>query len=542
MGLGILGQITAQILRVNGCRVVGTDLIPSRIQLAKQLGMDHGISPDEENPIDSMMRLSNGFGADGVIITASTPSSELVSTAFNMCRKKGRVIVVGDVGLDLDRADFYPKEIDFLISSSYGPGRYDHSYEEKGIDYPLGYVRWTENRNMEEYLRMIAEEKLNITPLINSTFELNNADLAYASLKKESEPPLIVLLSYSKPHDKRLDHSVIENPMAKGAGKNQVRLGLIGAGGFAKGMHLPLIQENKDLFHLYMVSSKTGHNSIATAKQFGADLSTTNNEELINNKNVDAVIITTRHNLHAGLACQALNQGKHVFVEKPLALNQVELDKIKTVYQKNSPENDLPILLTGFNRRFSPYATKIKKLLQDRSDPVIINYTMNAGFIPPDHWVQSEEGGGRNLGEACHIYDLFTYLIDCQTSSIQAHSISIQNSKYSNRDNFTSMIKYSDGSLANLTYTAMGSNKYPKERMELFYEGKVIIMDDYKQLSVNGLKGSGFSTKSVDKGHKHMLESFGKAIQNGGDWPIPLWQQIQATEIAINVEEQLKIK
>ena len=542
MGLGILGQITAQILKVNGCRVVGTDLISSRINLARQQGMEYGISPEEEDPIDSMMRLTNGQGADGVIITASTSSSELVSTAFNMCRKKGRVVVVGDVGLDLDRADFYPKEIDFLISSSYGPGRYDHNYEEKGNDYPLGYVRWTENRNMEEYLRMIAEKKLHVSPLINSTFELNNADQAYASLKNENEPPLIVLLSYSTPHDDRIKNNVIENPLAKGAGKNKIRLGLVGAGGFAKGMHLPLIQEFKDLFHLTMVSSKTGHNSVATAKQFGAELSTTNNEELINNENVDAVILTTRHNLHTDLTCKALKNGKHVFVEKPLALTQEELNKIKTLYNEKSKETHQPILLTGFNRRFSPYATRIKKILQDRTDPLIINYTMNAGFIPLDHWVHTEEGGGRNLGEACHIYDLFTYLIDSQTTSIQAHSISIQNSKYSNRDNFTASIKFSEGSLAHLTYTAMGSNKYPKERMEIFCEGKVIIMDDYKQLTVAGLKGSDFSTKSVDKGHRYMLKSFGDVIQNGGDWPIPLWHQIQATEIAIGVEEQLKEK
>jgi predicted dehydrogenase/threonine dehydrogenase-like Zn-dependent dehydrogenase len=542
IGLGILGQITAQLLRVNGCRVIGTDLIPSRIQLAKKLGMEYGISPEEEDPVDALMRLTNGQGADGVIITASTPSSELVSSAFNMCRKKGRVVVVGDVGLNLDRADFYPKEIDFLISSSYGPGRYDNNYEEKGNDYPLGYVRWTENRNMEEYLRMIAEEKLHINPLINSTFELESADSAYASLKNESEPPLIVLLSYPTPHDERLIKNVIENPMAKGAGKNQIRLGLIGAGGFAKGMHLPLIQEFKDKFHLSMVSSKTGHNSVATAKQFGADLSTTNNEELINNQIVDAVLITTRHNLHAALTCQALNKGKHVFVEKPLALDQEELDKVKNFYKTNSLKTDLPILLTGFNRRFSPYATRAKKIIKDRSDPIIINYTMNAGFIPLDHWVHTEEGGGRNLGEACHIYDLFTYLIESKTTSIQAHSISIQNSKYSNRDNFTASIKFVDGSLANLTYTAMGSNKYPKEKLEIFCEGKVIVMDDYKQLSITGIKGSDFSTKAGDKGHKNMIERFGEVIQNGGDWPIPLWQQVQATEIAIEVEAQLKTR
>jgi predicted dehydrogenase/threonine dehydrogenase-like Zn-dependent dehydrogenase len=542
MGLGILGQITAQILKLNGCRVVGTDLISSRIQLAKQQGMEYGISPAEENPIDSVLQLTNGQGADGVIITASTSSSELVSTAFNMCRKKGRVVVVGDVGLDLDRGDFYPKEIDFLISSSYGPGRYDNNYEEKGNDYPLGYVRWTENRNMEEYLRMIAEGKLHIDHLINSTFELNNADQAYASLKKENEPPLIVLLSYPTSHDERLKNRTIENPMAKGAGKNQIRLGLIGAGGFAKGMHLPLIQENKAKFYLAMVSSKTGHNSMATAKQFGADRSTTNNEELINDKNIDAVIITTRHNLHSDLTCQALCKGKHVFVEKPLALNQKELETIKSIYQTNSNETDLPILLTGFNRRFSPYATRIKELIQDRANPIIINYTMNAGFIPLDHWTQTEEGGGRNLGEACHIYDLFTYLIDSQTTSIKARSISTHSSKYSDRDNFIATIKFSDGSLANLTYTAMGSNKYPKERLEIFYEGKVVIMNDYKQLTVAGLKGNDFSTSSVDKGHKNMLESFGEVIQSGGEWPIPFWQQVQATEIAINVEEQLLAK
>lgn len=542
IGLGILGQITAQLLKANGCRVIGADLLPARIHLAKQLGIDHGIFPEEAEPVEAVKQLSNGHGADGVIITASTSSDEIISTAFKMCRRKGRVVLVGAVGLNLKREDFYPKELDFFISTSYGPGRYDESYEEQGNDYPYGYVRWTENRNMEEYLRMIAENKIQITPLISSTFELEKAAEAYQALKDKEAPPLIVLLSYSEKFPDKAPERVVENPMAKSADPEQVNLALIGAGAFAKGMHLPNLQAMSDKVHLYAVSSRSGPNALNTAKQFGANLSTTDNKEIFNDKNINSVLIATRHNLHASLTVEALSSGKNVLVEKPLAITNEELETIKSFYQTQNSDKGEPILLTGFNRRFSPLAKRIHELVSERRNPIVINYVMNAGYIPLDHWLHTEEGGGRNLGEACHIYDLFTFLTNSRVKNIYARSIDLQSSHYSHRDNFSAIINFTDGSLATLTYTALGSKSYPKEKMEVFFDEKTALLDDYRRLTITGLRGKDLTSKTTDKGHKQMLEVFIDAIQNRGDWPIPLWQQIQATEIALEIEKQLMAK
>jgi predicted dehydrogenase/threonine dehydrogenase-like Zn-dependent dehydrogenase len=535
IGLGILGQLTAQILKANGCRVIGTDLDHQRITLAQDLGMDVGIHPDEENNIDQVIRLTNGLGADGVIITASTPSDTVISTAFKMCRKKGRVVLVGDVGLNLNRADFYKKELDFFISTSYGPGRYDNNYEEKGLDYPVSYVRWTENRNMTEYLRLIAEGKINIESLIHKTYPIAEASDAYDFLKREENKPLISLLTY--PQGQQGPVRVIPNPKAKSAGKNLVRVAVIGAGGFAKGMHLPNLQKLPHLYHLQAVVSRTGHNAVATAKQFGANYATTDYQQVLQNPEVDAVIITTRHNLHASMTLEALQAGKHVLVEKPLALNQEELGKIEAFYQRESQNK--PILLTGFNRRFSHYSQRVYEIVQKRSNPMILNYRMNAGYISLDHWVHGEEGGGRNRGEACHIYDLFTYLTGSQVVNVDTRAIMPKTGYYSRSDNFVTTITFEDGSVATLTYTSLGNKEYPKENLEIFVDGKVIKLEDYRQLTIFGAKQPDLKTKVLEKGQYQELKHFGELIQEGGAWAIPLWQQLQATTISFWVEQKL---
>jgi predicted dehydrogenase/threonine dehydrogenase-like Zn-dependent dehydrogenase len=533
LGLGILGQLTVQMLKANGCRVIGIDIDKDRIQTAKELGMDAGIHPSEDNDIDQVIRLTDGIGADGVIITAATSSDEVVSTAFNMCRKKGRVILVGDVGLNLNRADFYQKELDFFISTSYGPGRYDHIYEEQGLDYPVAYVRWTENRNMAEYLRLIAEDKLNVKSLIAKTYPLEQVPQAYEALKNPAEKPLMVLLSYpQKIEIKR----TIPNPQASVAGKDKIRIAIIGAGGFAKGMHLPNLQALSEDYHIQAIVSRTGHNANATAKQFKANYASTDYEQVLNDKEVDAVLIATRHNLHAEMTLQALKVGKHVLVEKPLAINQDELQKIVAFYEQT---DSAPMLLTGFNRRFSPYARRIQEISKNRSNPMILNYRMNAGYIPLEHWVHTEEGGGRNIGEACHIYDLFTYFTDSKVIKVTAHAITPKTNHYSRHDNFVATMHFEDGSVATLTYTALGSNKYPKEQMEVYVDGKVLVMNDYKSLSIVGTDSKGIQSKTMDKGQKQELEMFAQAIQQGGEWAIPLWQQVQAMEIAFDVQQQI---
>lgn len=544
IGLGVLGQLVAQILCANGCRVIGTDLEKKRILLAQELGMHLGIYPEDGIGIEKVARLTGGIGADGVVITAASSSHEVISTAFQMCRRKGRVVLVGDVGLNLDRADFYEKELDFFISTSYGPGRYDFNYEEKGLDYPVGYVRWTENRNMSEYLRLIAENKVNVAPLITSTYPIDQADSAYDALDAVDKP-LMVLLNYPMPdRPKALMRSVV-NPMARSAGPGKIRMAVIGAGSFAKGMHLPNLKSSPDLYHIQAIVSRTGHNAHTTAKMFGANYASTDYQEVFDDPEVDAVLIATRHNLHADMARKALESGKHVLVEKPLALTQNELDVIKSFFdntddvRETSDKRQSPILMTGFNRRFSPCAKHIRKILDRRTNPMILNYRMNAGYIPLDHWVHAEEGGGRNIGEACHIYDLFTYFTDAKATHIRTHAIVPQTAYYSNVDNFVATIGFSDGSVATLTYTALGSLDYPKEHLEIFVDGKVLIMEDYKKLTIHGSKDKGIETRKVDKGHKAELDVFARSVRQGGNWPIPFWQQIQAMEIAFDVEKQI---
>lgn len=533
IGLGILGQMTVQLLAANGCRVIGIDLDPSRIDLAKGLGMAIGINPGAGDDTEQVWRMTGGIGADGVIITAATASNQVMSTSFNMCRKKGRVVLVGDVGLDLNRNDFYLKELDFFISSSYGPGRYDGNYEEKGLDYPVGYVRWTENRNMVEYLNCLAEGKVRIAQLVSATRPVSEAAEAYESLKSEGAKPLMVLLEYPK---ERSPDKVVPNPSAVAAAQGKIRIAVVGAGGFAKAIHLPNLQALKDSYHVQAIVSRTGHNAMSTAKQFGANYASTDFGAVLEDKNVDAILIATRHDLHAGMVLDALKAGKHVLVEKPLALTGSELEAIEAYYQGiDSP----PILLTGFNRRFSRYAKKIRELTEGRSNPMILNYRMNAGYIPLDNWVHGNEGGGRNRGEACHIYDLFTYLTCSKVMSVQAATIRPTTGYYSPSDNFVATMTFEDGSVATLTYTALGAKDYPKEKMELYCDGKVIVLDDYKSLSIAGSKASGIETKAIDKGQIEELEAFAKAIRKGGEWPIPLWQQIQATEIALRVERAL---
>lgn len=537
LGLGVLGQLTMQILRANGCRVIGVDLNRERLDFARANGMDWCVHPDDVNDVQQVSRLTGGVGADGVIITAAGHSDEIVSVAFQMCRKKARVVLVGDVGLDLDRADFYVKEIDFFISTSYGPGRYDTRYEEEGVDYPLAYVRWTEHRNMTEYLHLISDRRVDLRPMLGVVYSIDNVGEAYQSVGSETDKPLMVLLSY--PQEVSLPTRRTRLPPRKElAQSGAIRVGVIGAGGFAKGMHLPNLNDMKKDFVLRAVASRTGHNAVATAKRFGAEYCSTDYRELLADPDVDAVIIATRHNLHASVALEALKAGKHVLLEKPLALEEPEIRLIEEFYSCGVPT--APILLTGFNRRFSPYAVAVSKLVANRTNPLIMNYRMNAGYIPIDHWVHGPEGGGRNRGEACHIYDLFTFFTGAEVVSINVSAIRPKTAYYSASDNFVATLSFKDGSLASLTYTALGTTEAPKESMEIFVDGSVISMVDFRKMSAVGRKFSPLVTRRAEKGQKEELVAFAAAIKGGEDWPIPLWQQLQATRIACSIEALLR--
>ncbi|MFN2302023.1 MAG: bi-domain-containing oxidoreductase [Gammaproteobacteria bacterium] len=524
IGLGILGQLTVQLLRANGCRAIGVDTDPARVALAQELGLDVAINPGDDG--DQVARLTGGLGADGVIITAATPSDEVVSTAFRFCRKKGRVVLVGDVGLNLNREDFYAKEIDFLISASYGPGRYDRGYEEGGLDYPAAFVRWTENRNMEASLAQLAAGRVEVAPLVSARHAVTDAPAAYASLAG-AERPMMVLLTY--PDTESAPSHRIEFSAAAKPGR--IRVALVGAGSFARSTHLPNLQALPERFALHAVVTQNGHSAAAVAKQFGAAVASTDAAAVIADPEVDAVIIATRHHLHAELARAALAAGKHVLVEKPLALDEESLGALDAVVSEGGP-----VLLTGYNRRFSPYADRLRKILADRYGPMIINYRMNAGFVPDDHWVHGAEGGGRNLGEACHIYDLFTALTDAEAVRVSAQTVRPGSGHYRRDDNFVATIEFADGSLATLTYTALGHKAFPKESADIFCDGKAMRLVDYKSLEVAG--GAGLTTRLPEKGLAEELVAFADAV-NGGAWPIPWWQQLQVARIALAVESQL---
>jgi predicted dehydrogenase/threonine dehydrogenase-like Zn-dependent dehydrogenase len=532
IGLGILGQIAAQLLKAAGCVVIGTDVDRTRIEIARHNGMDHGLAADDGSVVERVTQLTDGHGADGVLVTAATPSSAVISEAFRACRRKARVVLVGDVGLNIDRNDMYAKELDFLISTSYGPGRYDLAYEEEGRDYPLPYVRWTENRNMQEYLRLLASGAVKLDNMPAETYAVEDATAAYEKLKG-ADKPLLVLLRYPHRAEARKPSIAIKTP-APHSGK--LRLALAGAGGFALGVHLPNLAKLTDAYELKTVMSRTGANAVMAANRFGAAKATTDFSEVIEDPEVDLVLIATRHDQHSALALRALRAGKHVFVEKPLAIDEDQLREIEAYFQDAA---DTPLLMTGFNRRFSPAIAAIRELVKNRSGPMMVNYRMNAGFIPADHWVHGPQGGGRNIGEACHIYDLFGALTGSAYEKVDATAIVPASAHWRRNDNFVATVRYADGSVCSLTYTALGDKAYAKERCEIYVDGQVIVLDDFKTVSVSNKRKPVWSSWTIEKGQLEELRALADALKRGGAWPISLHEQIMATRISFEVERAL---
>jgi len=531
IGLGILGQLTFQMLKASGCKVIGVDIDQRRVDLALSLGMDKGLNPTENNNVlGEVVRFCGGYGVDSVIISASTENSEVINDAMKMCRKKGKVVIVGAVGLNLERHEFYKKELDILISTSYGPGRYDEKYERTDIDYPYAYVRWTENRNMGEYLNLLANGKINIESLVERVYRIEEAGKAYEELRAAEAKPLIVLLEYNRESIPDRKTVVSEKRLAK----DKLNVALIGSGSFATKIHLPNLKKLSDLYNIYAIVDKIGSNAKATAKQCHASYATTDYKQIWEDENVDMVIIATRHDLHAGIAIEAARTGKAIFVEKPMAINNEELRELTEVLGKTK----VPFMV-GFNRRFSPVVRRAKEVLKGRQGPMIINYQMNAGFIPREHWVHGPAGAGRNIGEACHIYDLFTYFTESEVDTVSASSITPRSEQYMRNDNFVATARFKDGSVCNLLYTALGHPSVPKERMEIYWDEKTLQIDDYKRLMVFGESVSFPVSAEPQKGHYEELKEFAASIREGDGYPIPLWQIIQATEISFHVEETL---
>jgi predicted dehydrogenase len=450
------------------------------------------------------------------------------------CRRKARVVIVGDVSLHIERADLYAKELDVLISTSYGPGRYDPVYAEGGHDYPIADVRWTENRNMQAYLGLISQGAMRLEPLRAGVFDVDRAAQAYDALK--SAERMIAILSYPE----RLDaaNRRVALKVAPVDGKSRIAVALVGAGGFAQGMHLPNIAKLSDDFALRAVVSRTGSNAKAIATLYHAAYASTSLEETLADPDVQLVLIATRHDQHARATLAALRAGKHVFVEKPLALDEEELAAISAFYANGS--DGKPLLMTGFNRRFAPAIQRVRELTQARSGPLMITYRMNAGFIPLNHWVHGPEGGGRNIGEACHIYDLFNALVGGEAVGVQAIGVEAKGGNWLANDNFVARLTYPDGSVATLTYTAMGNRDHPKEQMEVFCDGRVIRMNDFKEVEVVGAPGKSWSTRIVQKGQFEELQALAAALKKGGAWPISLGEQLNATRVSFEVERQIR--
>jgi predicted dehydrogenase/threonine dehydrogenase-like Zn-dependent dehydrogenase len=536
IGLGVLGQLTVQLLKQAGCRVIGSDTNPSRMDLATKLGMDHRLETSEQALIQAL-NLTRGIGADGIIVTASTKSDKVIEFACKMSRPKGRVVIVGDVGMKINRADIYKKELDVLISCSYGPGRYDSSYEEGGLDYPISYVRWTENRNMEEYVALLSEKKINLQPLIKKTYPVEDAGTAYSEITSGSstDGPIALLRYRPEEDEKRVWRAP---PLNFGKSReSQVAFALIGVGNFAVTTHIPNLRKLSSEASLRAICSRQGHVAASIAQKTGAKYHTTNIKQILEDPDIDAIIIATRHDLHADFAEMALAHKKHVYVEKPLAISRKSLVRLKDLVSTRA-QDPMPVLMTGFNRQFAPATVRIGELLKSRTAPLTCNYVMNAGYIDNSHWVHGPEGGGRNLGEACHIYHLFANLTSAQPTKIQVQSIS-GNGHFRKDDNFIASISWSDGSVSSLTYSALGSIEAAKEEMTLFSDGVTILNRNYKHLEIYGGRAGKSNLRFSSKGHLESLGFFISSIKNGTVSKRQMEEQFIATEIALEVEALL---
>ncbi|MFH2035103.1 MAG: bi-domain-containing oxidoreductase [Candidatus Zixiibacteriota bacterium] len=537
-GTGILGLLAVQMLKLSGIRIIAVDLDKKRLELAGEYGAELVVSAAEENAVERVIQFTGGYGADAVLFTAATSSSEPLSQSFKMCRKKGRVVLVGVAGMEIKREDIYLKELDFLISTSYGPGRYDNNYEHKGVDYPYAYVRWTENRNMSEYIRLLDNRSINVDKLIDAEYPIEKVTEAFESLKgANGNKPILVCLDYGLPNDDILGilrgHNRKVEVNSRPVSGELIKVALIGAGGFANAMHLPNMQKMSDKYQLHAVIDIDGHRAKSYARQYNAEYASTEINDVLSDENVNLLMVCTRHDSHAGIVLRGLNSGKAVFVEKPLAVNENELNQIKQFY--NDAGDTAPLLMVGFNRRFSKYAREIKKNTDQRINPLLMHYRMNAGYIPLDHWVH--EYGGRIVGEGCHLIDLMTYLTGCEIISLNYQAVTPKNNNYHQSDNKTISLKYSDGSIGTIDYFATGNADLSKEFMEVHFDGKSIVMDDYKSLTGYGVKVAGLTSSDSEKGQYEELEELYKSLTGKNkNWPIALWDMLQTTNATLLIK------
>jgi len=534
IGLGLLGQLTVQILKAAGCRVVATDIVGERVELARACGADAASLSSLEFH-DLCMRHSAGRGVDSVLITAETPNSDVVNFAAEIARDRGIVVAVGAVGMDIQRRLFYEKELDFRISRSYGPGRYDSAYEQKGIDYPIGYVRWTETRNMEAFLQLLAERKIRPEVLVTHRFPIEQAEGAYELITgRTAEAFLGVIITYPGTGEQNTVEVISDNS-TKTLPTGQVSVGLLGAGQFAMSTLLPAMKQVEKL-DLVGVSSANGAHSRHAAAKLGFRYCTTDQDYILADPRVNTVVIATRHHLHAGQVLAALQAGKHVFCEKPLCLTEEELFAIVRTYTGLTPSR--PLLMVGFNRRFAALASSMKMFLQQLQEPLALHYRVNAGFIAPEHWVNDlAQGGGRILGEVCHFVDFLSFLVGSSPTVVAARGLP-NPGKYAD-DNVIVSLQFADGSQGTITYVANGDKSYSKERVEVFGGGAVAVLEDFRRLELvrHGRKRVFRSFWRQDKGHVGEWRLFAKGIRCGKEAPIPFDEIVASTLSTLRVAE-----
>ena len=533
-GLGLIGLIAVQLLRANGCRVLGLDFDQRRLELAKRFGAEVADLNAGADPVAAALAFSDGRGADAVLITASTTSNEPVRHAAVMSRKRGRIVLVGVAGLDLSRAEFYEKELTFQVSCSYGPGRYDSNYEEHGHDYPIGFVRWTEQRNFEAILDLLSQRRLDVGALVTHRFRIDDAPAAYRIIAG-SEPSLAIVLSYPGSDTRGLDTLrrrtiAVAIDAVKLVGRP--RIGFIGAGSYATSLLIPAFRRSNVI--LESVASNAGISSLRAARKYGFHFATSDVSSILENDAIDAVVIATRHDSHAALVARALAAGKHVYVEKPLCLTLDELSQIEAALSTES-RGAGRILMVGFNRRYAPLVQRIKDLLAATTEPKTFVMTVNAGRVPDSHWTQDPAvGGGRFLGEGCHFVDLLRHL-----AGAPVRDFAVVPMRSSTRDTGSVSLAFRDGSIGTIHYFANGSRAFPKEKLEVFVGGRILQLDNFRRLRSFGWQGAGtvWSWRQ-DKGQTGCARAFVDAITTSGLPPIPIDELIEVAHLTIEISQR----
>jgi predicted dehydrogenase/threonine dehydrogenase-like Zn-dependent dehydrogenase len=525
MGLGLIGLISVQLLKASGCRVLGFDPDPSRVALALKLGADIAVS---DGLREHVAGFTAGYGADAVVLTASSPSSEPLNLAAEVSRMKGRIVVVGQVGMTIDREPFYKRELELKLSMSYGPGRHDPAYEQDGQDYPLPYVRWTEQRNMESFLDLVAQGKVTPAAFVTHRYSISEAEKAYAMMET-GEPHLGILLDYPAETATPLAH-IIKRPdgAAVSAGKTTLGIGFVGLGNYAKGVLLPALKK-LDGVQLSAVATATGISANHAGEKHGFALVATDPQAVCADSQTDIVFVATRHDTHAAIARQALDAGKHVFCEKPLATTVEDLDAVMAAAAASDRH-----LTVGFNRRFAPHIIAARAALTPRSGPLVMMYRVNAGAIPVDSWIQRDEGGGRIIGEVCHFVDTLTFLAGALPVEVQAITAK------GLPDAASVLVRFADGSTGAIVYSSLGDAAVSKEYLEVFAAGRVVQLDDFRTLTITSGGKSKVSKSAQDKGQNALVAAYIQAIRDGAPPPIPLAEIAAVSEASIAIEDSLR--